>query len=224
MITARPRWRDRLPPVPSTFGWGAGLSGHFIRVAKDGIYFQANGGYGIGRYATDSGTAPGRFRHLGRRQNAQDRAWSPRGSGRRVSRCLRVDPSGSLLARPTRAEGILRERCRIAQMADRCAKAAIVIAAISSGAHRPRMQRICRRLKRGDTLERRRRFAGRETGRQRDCCRNARASDFHGMFLPSLLSHSKISARRLLFRRTALHRGNVRRRARTGSECAIATR
>jgi len=45
--------------VPSTFGWGAGLSGHFIRVAKDGIYFQANGGYGIGRYATDSGTAPG---------------------------------------------------------------------------------------------------------------------------------------------------------------------
>src|SRR5713226_10334927 len=43
----------------STFGWGAGLSGHFIRVAKDGIYFQANGGYGIGRYATDSGTAPG---------------------------------------------------------------------------------------------------------------------------------------------------------------------
>lgn len=173
--------------MPSTFGWGAGLSGHFIRVAKDGIYFQANGGYGIGRYATDSGTAPGRFRHLGRRQNAQDRAWSPRGSGRRVSRCLRVDPSGSLLARPTRAEGILRERCRIAQMADRCAKAAIVIAAISSGAHRPRMQRICRRLKRGDTLERRRRFAGRETGRQRDCCRNARASDFHGMFLPSLL-------------------------------------
>jgi porin-like protein len=47
------------PGNAATFGWGAGVSGHVITFGKDGIYFQANGGAGIGRYATDSGTAPG---------------------------------------------------------------------------------------------------------------------------------------------------------------------
>jgi porin-like protein len=43
----------------STFGWGAGLSGHVDTFGQDALFFQANGGPGIGRYATDSGTAPG---------------------------------------------------------------------------------------------------------------------------------------------------------------------
>jgi Porin subfamily len=47
------------PGNASTFGWGAGISGDLRTVGKDGFFFQANGGPGIGRYATDSGTAPG---------------------------------------------------------------------------------------------------------------------------------------------------------------------
>src|SRR5260221_9418622 len=47
------------PGNASTLGWGAGLSGHVNTFGKDGMFFQINGGPGIGRYATDSGVAPG---------------------------------------------------------------------------------------------------------------------------------------------------------------------
>jgi hypothetical protein len=47
------------PGSASTFGWGAGISGNVRTFGKDGFFFQANGGPGIGRYASDAGVAPG---------------------------------------------------------------------------------------------------------------------------------------------------------------------
>jgi hypothetical protein len=47
------------PGSASAFGWGAGFSGDIRTFGKDGIVFQANGGPGIGRYASDAGVAPG---------------------------------------------------------------------------------------------------------------------------------------------------------------------
>jgi Porin subfamily len=47
------------PGNASTLGWGAGLSGHVNTFGKDGLFFQINGGPGIGRYASDAGVAPG---------------------------------------------------------------------------------------------------------------------------------------------------------------------
>jgi hypothetical protein len=47
------------PGNASTLGWGAGLSGHVNTFGKDGVFFQANGGPGIGRYASDAGVSPG---------------------------------------------------------------------------------------------------------------------------------------------------------------------
>jgi hypothetical protein len=49
------------PGRASAFGWGAGVSGRYYPFAdsKDYVAFQANGGEGIGRYASDAGAAPG---------------------------------------------------------------------------------------------------------------------------------------------------------------------
>jgi len=39
----------------STFGWGAGVSGDYHVFGKDDILGEVNGGYGIGRYITNTG-------------------------------------------------------------------------------------------------------------------------------------------------------------------------
>jgi hypothetical protein len=43
----------------STFGWGAGVSGDLHVFGRDRIIVQSNGGYGIGRYISNTGTNSG---------------------------------------------------------------------------------------------------------------------------------------------------------------------